>query len=577
MLGSTRRTLLRACACTGAALAVSFGAAPAANAATDYMLIDSAQLASLPTSGAAYTAMKKTADNAMATMSLTAPTSKSPWLPNYGDSSTGVGNGAATLAAALVYARTGDARYRDFVIRVNRFVIGSEDSSSTNGTGAADRLLGTMRQISGYVLAADLVRMDPSVTGSRSGYTSTVWKTWLGALRTKSIGSGTKSSIVMTDNNSATNWGAWASASRTAIDVYLNDTADLAAAVARLKLYLGESTTGTPWIKSTSYDASWVCTAAGAVQFTAVNGSSCGSGKDGIIVEDASRSAAPFPAWGKAGIDYSFHAYGAQLVAALLLDRKGYDVWNWGDRALKRIMDRLDRLGVATGNGRATATHVSWIPRHFYNSSYPTVPARPSDTLGYTDWLYGAAASPAPAPVPSPAPSPAPSPVPPVSAKLIMGSQVAGTVWTGMTVNAKRASRLSFSAPATANVTAIKAYVDGGGATTGSQPLRGLIYSDSPTGPSKPVATSSAVAVSARQAAGWITLSFASPVRLAAGSYWLALHSGGTSKVARYAATTATSALRYDTAGDTYSDGATSPFGSTSIDNKQLSIVAIGT
>jgi hypothetical protein len=575
MLGSTRRKVLGACACAGAALAVSFAAAPVASAATDYMLIDSARLASLPTSGAAYTAMKKTADNAMATMSLTAPTSKSPWLPNYGDSSTGVGNGAATLAAALVYARTGDARYRDFVIRVNRFVIGSENSASTNGTGAADRLLGTMRQISGYVLAADLVRMDPNVTGSRSGYTSTVWKTWLGALRTKSIGAGNKPSIVVTNNNNATNWGAWASAARTAIDVYLNDTADLAVAVARLKLYLGESTSGTPWVKSGSYDASWVCTASGSVQFTAVNGSSCGSGKDGIIVEDASRSGSPFPAWDKAGIDYSFHAYGAQLVAALLLDRKGYDVWNWGNRALKRIMDRLDRLGVATGNGRATATHVSWIPRHFYNTSYPTVPARASDTLGYTDWLYGAAASPVPAPAPSPVPSPAP--VPPVSPKRIIGSQVAGTVWTGMTVNAKRASRVSFSAPGTANVTAIKAYVDGGGATTGSQPLRGLIYSNSVTGPSKPVATSSEVAVSARRAAGWVTLSFASPVRLPAGSYWLALHSGGTTKVARYAATPATNALRYDTAGDAYSDGAASPFGSTNIDSKQMSIVAIGT
>ena len=574
MFGSTRRTVLGACACAGAALAVLSGAAPAANAATDYMLIDSARLASLPTSGAAYSAMKKTADTAMTTMSLTTPTSTSPWLPNYGDNS-GVGKGAATLAAALVYARTGDARYRDFVIRVNRFVIGSEDSASTNGTSSADKMLATMRQIGGYVLAADLVRMDPNVTGSRSGYTSTAWKKWLGALRTKSIGSGNKSSIVVTNNNSATNWGAWASASRTAIDVYLNDTADLAAAVGRLKLYLGESTTGTPWVKSTSYDASWVCNASGSAQFTAVNPSSCGSGKDGIIVEDASRSAAPFPSWGKKGIDYSFHAYGAQLVAALLLDRKGYDVWNWGNRALKRIMDSLNRLGAATGNGRSTATHVSWIPRHFYGASYPTAPARASDTLGFTDWLYGAAASPA-SPAPAAVPSPAPSPVSPVSAKLIMGKQVVGTVWTGLTSNAKRASRVSFSAPAKANVTAVKAYVDGRGATTGNQPLRGVIYSDSATGPATPVATSSAVTVSAGQAAGWVTLSFASPVRLTAGSYWLGLHSGGTGKVARYAAATVSNALRYGTVADSYSDGASSPFGGTSLDSKQMSIVAIG-
>ncbi|HEX8156190.1 MAG TPA: hypothetical protein VF526_02290 [Solirubrobacteraceae bacterium] len=354
--------------------------------ASKYMLIDSARLALLPTSGAPYAAMKRTADDAMSRMSLTTPTATSPWLPNYGDD-TGIGKGAATLAAALVYARTGDDSYRDFVIRVNRFVIGSEDSASTNGTRDEDKLLATMRQISAYVLAADLVGMDPDAPGSRPGYTSTVWKTWLGALRTKSIGSGNCSSIVDC-NLKATNWGAWASASRTTIDVYLDDSADLAVAVDRLKLYLGESMNGKPWVRSESFDPSWAC--GRSVRFTAVNGSSCGSGKDGIIVEDASRSGAPFPNWDRAGIDYSFHAYGAQLVAALLLDRKGYDVWNWGDRALKRIMDRLDRLGVATGNGRPTATHVSWIARYFYNTDYPTVPARPSDTLGFTDWLYGA-------------------------------------------------------------------------------------------------------------------------------------------------------------------------------------------
>jgi hypothetical protein len=367
---------------------VAASAAVPTRAASEYMLIDSARLALLPTSGAPYTAMKRAADDAMATMSLATPNSTSPWLPNYGDETTGVGKGAATLAAALVYARTGDSTYRDFVIRVNRFVIGSEDSASTNGTGAADKLLATMRQISAYVLAADLVGMDPEVTGSRSGYTSTAWKAWLDALRTESIGSGNCSSIVDC-NLKATNWGAWASASRTAIDVYLGDSADLAVAVNRLKLYLGESTSGTPWVKSESYDPSWVC--GPSVRFTAVNGSSCGTDKDGIIVEDASRSAAPYPAWDRAGIDYSFHAYGAQLVAALLLDREGYDVWNWGDRALKRIMDRLDRLGVATGNGRFTATHVSWIARYFYNTDYPTVRARPADTLGFTDWLYGSA------------------------------------------------------------------------------------------------------------------------------------------------------------------------------------------
>ncbi len=342
--------------------------------------------------------MKKTADDAMATMDLSEPASSaSPWLPNYQDASTGIGKGAATLAAALVYARTGEVRYRDFVIKVNRFVIGSENSASNNGTGDYDKMLAVMRQISAYVMAADLVGMNPNITGLRAGWSETVWRTWLGALRTKQVGTTANKDTIVENNYMATNHSTWGFASRIAIDIYLGDRVDLAAAVERVKLFTGEITTGTPWIKSNAYDPAWACLAgAPAGSFIPINPSACGADKDGVIVEDASRSAYSFPKWDDAGIDYSFHGYGAQLVAALLLDRQGYDVWNWGDRAFKRVMDRLDRLGVATGNSRVTATHVSWIPRHFYGVSYPTVAAQPSDTLGYTDWLYGTATKPAP-------------------------------------------------------------------------------------------------------------------------------------------------------------------------------------
>ncbi len=545
-------------ACVGASLVLSCSLAPTAGAAGS-MLVDPVRLASLPTSGAPYASMKQTADNALATMDVTAPASSaSPWLPNYGDSSTGVGKGAATLAAALVYARTGDTRYRDFVIRANRFVIGSEDSASTNGTGDQDKVLATMRQISAYVMAADLVGMDPNATGSRSGYTSTVWSTWLRALRTKSIGSGNCTSIVAC-NMKATNWGAWASASRVAIDVYLKDSADLAIVVGRLKLYLGESAIGTAWIKSGSYDATWACAPAG-VTFVAVNPSSCGQDKDGVISEDASRSASAFPKWDKTGIDYSFHAYGAQLVAALLLNRQGYDVWNWGDRALKRVMDRLNRLGVATGNGRATATHVSWIPRHFYGQPYPTLAAKPGDTLGYTDWLYGTPAAP---------------PAPPAPSVVTLGNATAGPVWTAMSADRKRASR--FTLASTSTFTSIQARIDGRGATTGTQPIRGVIYADRSGAPDTVVATSATVNVAAGQASAQMTLKFGSPKHLTSGTYWVGLHSGGTTAVARYAATTASGALRFNNAADAFADGSASPFGAVAADDKRMSIAAIGT
>lgn len=80
--------------------------------------------------------------------------------------------------------------------------------------------------------------------------------------------------------------------------------------------------------------------------------------------------------------------------------------------------------------------------------------------------------------------------------------------------------------------------------------------------------------MSAGRAAGWITLAFATPVRLAAGTYWIGLHTGGGTPVLRYAATTASGALRHN--GDAYADGAAATFGSAGTDAKSLSLYAVG-
>lgn len=144
-----------------------------------------------------------------------------------------------------------------------------------------------------------------------------------------------------------------------------------------------------------------------------------------------------------------------------------------------------------------------------------------------------------------------------------------------MSVDRKRASR--FPLASTATFTALQVHVDGRGASTGSQSIRGVVYSDASGAPYQPLATTESMAVTAGRAAGQITLSFSSPVRLASGQYWLGLHSGGPTAVARYAATTVSNALRFNTGKDAFSDGSSNPFGTTNTDNKQMSIAAIGT
>lgn len=371
-------------------IALGASAPVAAATASDYMLISRERLAALPTSGPAYTYMKQRADAAMSYMSLSTANSTSPWLANFNGSGSVPRPGVQTLAAALVYARTGDLRYRDFVIRANRFVIGTEDSASNDGTSHSDKELAVSRNIGAYVLAADLVGMDPNVTGARPGYTATVWSTWLGALRTKLIGgsSGSCESMVRCNDERAHNWGAFASAARVSIDVYLGDATDLAIAVGRLKRWLGEAQDGAQWKATRDYDASYACIPAGAT-WQAVNGSGCGLDRDGMLVEDISRSALPFFSYDKSGIAYTMEALQAQLFAGILLQRQGYDVFNWGNQAFGRVMDWLQRQGKPLGNNSGVEKHVSWIPRHFYGRSYTTTAAGMGRTLGFTDWLYG--------------------------------------------------------------------------------------------------------------------------------------------------------------------------------------------
>ncbi len=355
------------------------------------MLIGNKRLQELPTCNARYRFMKRRARAAMRHMNLSpSPSAASPWLPDYNGSGQVSRPGTQTLAAALVYARTGEQRYRDFVVRVNRYLIGSEEEGSRDGTAEQDKLLATARQIGAYVVAANLVGMDPQVTGSRAGWGSTSWAAWLASLRTKPIGtSGQASSITQLSDERANNWGSFARAARIAIDIYLGDNDDLREVVERYKLFLGErpQARGFEWRADQDLDLSYACTP-GSSRWSAINPSGCGSAKSGMIVEDISRSAPSYPSYDSTGVGYTMESYQALLFSAVLLERRGYDPFAWGDRALKRVMDWLTREGIPQGNGSTVERHESWIARYFYGKDYPTVPASMGYSFGFTDWLY---------------------------------------------------------------------------------------------------------------------------------------------------------------------------------------------
>ena len=86
--------------------------------------------------------------------------------------------------------------------------------------------------------------------------------------------------------------------------------------------------------------------------------------------------------------------------------------------------------------------------------------------------------------------------------------------------------------PSHYSISSLKAYVDGRGGGTGSQPIRGVVY-----GPDGGLAAvTQPVSIRAGRAPGWVTLPLTTPVHdwIQGGrEYTIGLHAGGTSKVVR--------------------------------------------
>ena len=127
---------------------------------------------------------------------------------------------------------------------------------------------------------------------------------------------------------------------------------------------------------------------------------------------------------------------------------------------------------------------------------------------------------------------------------------------SGLGADFKRGSKVSLGQSAT--LIELSAYMDGGGASTGTQSVRMELYADSSGVPGALVASSDERVIPAGMAAGWVHFTMPQTA-LAAGSYWLVIHSGATGGIARdFGGSTANTWYGNS---DTYSDGGSNPFG----------------
>ena len=157
---------------------------------------------------------------------------------------------------------------------------------------------------------------------------------------------------------------------------------------------------------------------------------------------------------------------------------------------------------------------------------------------------------------------------------VLFGKRTPGTSWSAMSANTKRASPFVFYFPG--RVARIHAYIDGNGATSGSQVVRAVLYRRDPQtgGPGAYVARSFEFTVPAGMSARWVPFWLAPPAQLQPGVYWLGLQSAGQHGVARYAWDSSPNSRRYNV--DIDADGPSDPFGQAFSDDQQLSIFAFG-
>lgn len=320
--------------------------------------IDHDRLMSLPTHGPAWERVFQEATK--------------PYVaPDLSDQNDGANT--RTLAKALVGVRLGRSDLVDDVVRGLRSV--TDDPSD-----AGARSLAPSRLLAAYVIAADVIglaQLDPTLDAR-----------FRERLRTIRVTDYLGRTIVSTHEMRPNNWGTHAGAARIAIAIYLGDDADLAAAAAVHRAWVGEPGDVNPAFRFGALD--WQADPSRPIGINPRGASAGGIDLDGAQPEEMRRGGPLASPPGPTG--YPWEALQGATVAAELLARHGYpDAWVWGDDALVRAVDYLFRLDRAHGGWWATGDDrwIVWLVNRATGRAYPTeVGVSPGKNMGFTDWTH---------------------------------------------------------------------------------------------------------------------------------------------------------------------------------------------
>ncbi|HET9251874.1 MAG TPA: alginate lyase family protein [Candidatus Eisenbacteria bacterium] len=327
------------------------------------------EIHALPMSGVAWNALKTKADSPAST----------PDLGNQLDDCDVI-----VLAKALVHVRTGVETYRTQVRQSCMAAIDTELGGES---------LALARNLTGYVIAAELVGLEPAEDQA--------FRAWLRRALGEVLVDGR--SLRSTHEDRPNNYGTHAGASRAAVAVYLGDITELARTATVFRGWLGDRSAYSGFNYG---DLSWQCHPS---QPIGINSPGCvvsGVPLDGALPEEMRRGGSlqwP-PAKGDA-VNYTWEAIQGAVVQAEILSRQGYDVWNWQSQALRRMAYFLYDLDLRFGGWWASGDDAwsPWIINKAYGLKFPTeTPTRPGKNMGFTDWTHYSSAGVTPSDVSPP-------------------------------------------------------------------------------------------------------------------------------------------------------------------------------
>jgi hypothetical protein len=147
------------------------------------------------------------------------------------------------------------------------------------------------------------------------------------------------------------------------------------------------------------------------------------------------------------------------------------------------------------------------------------------------------------------------------------GNTKVGKVSDRLLANVKRVNACKL--PVNATATELSVYLTPT-STSGQQLIKGVVYADSKGKPAGLLGTTTQLTFTSKSPAGWYHLTFSSPVKLPAGSYWIGIISGVGKYVAAERYESVKGAEDYNT--NTYTSGPSNPFGSFKTTNEQMSL-----